>query len=160
MKLEEFWDHVDVRGPEECWPWLEGLFNDGYGCVAVPEVKSSPCRANRVAFFLQNNYWPEQSNHTCDYKLCCNPAHVYDGSQAQNMKDRSERRRNDCRGEKNPQAKLTDAQVEEIRQKYWSDPYRGHITALGAEYGVRHSQISRIIHGKRRTGEHRRREGT
>lgn len=28
--LERFWTKVDVRGPDECWPWLAAI-TDGYG---------------------------------------------------------------------------------------------------------------------------------
>lgn len=160
MKLEEFWEHVEVGADDECWPWKEGQFANGYGAVVVAELENATRGSHRVAFFLTLGYWPEQANHTCDNSLCCNPLHVYDGTQAQNMRDRSERRRNDCRGEKNPQAKLTDRQVAELRQRYWDNPYRGHITTLAKEYGVQHPAVSRIVHFKRRNGEHKRRDGT
>lgn len=30
-----FWVKVDVRGPDECWPWRERLNRKGYGSFAV-----------------------------------------------------------------------------------------------------------------------------
>ena len=49
-------------------------------------------------------------------------------------------------GERNHQAKLTDAQVAEIRAS------QEKLRALAARYGVRESQISRIRNGVRRAG--------
>lgn len=56
--------------------------------------------------------------HHCDVKLCCNPAHLYMGTSADNARDRVERglARGGClSGEANPRAKLTLAQVGAIK---------------------------------------------
>ena len=46
--------------------------------------------------------------------------------------------------------KLTDEQVDEIRERYESEPVSTRM--LGREYGVSNTHISRIINGKRRKG--------
>jgi len=50
------------------------------------------------------------------------------------------------RGEKHPQAKLTDAQVAEIRARY----QRGMGEKLGREFGVTATHVLRIVAGKKR----------
>jgi hypothetical protein len=72
-----------------------------------------------------------QANHHCDVPICYEPEHLYEGSQARNMRDTTERRR--CVNMHGPQ-KLTPADRDEIRRLY----ALGGIThrELGAMYGV------------------------
>jgi hypothetical protein len=89
--------------------------------------------------------------HTCDNPSCCRLDHLYLGSNAENVRDRVERirGRSDV-GERGANAKLTNRQAEEIRQRYAA----GDITQaeLGAEYGVRGSVVSAIWTGRTRYG--------
>jgi hypothetical protein len=83
-----FWSKVDIRGPNECWPWKAYRTKKGYGRFSFNGRKDHKVvRANRCAFFLTHGYWPENGLHTCDNPPCCNPAHVYDGTPKQNTAD-------------------------------------------------------------------------
>jgi hypothetical protein len=73
---------VDRRGPDECWPWTAGRDSDGYGMI---KVEGRIHTASRVAFFLAHGRWPTETRHTCHVRLCCNPAHLVDGTHAENM---------------------------------------------------------------------------
>ena len=33
MLDDRFWPKVDVRGPDECWPWRAGTNGVGYGMI-------------------------------------------------------------------------------------------------------------------------------
>ena len=91
----------------------------------------------------------EYACHRCHRRACFNPDHLYAGSAYDNTHDtiRAGRDRY-LTGEQNKSSKLTDAEVDEIRHRYAA----GGITqdALGVEYGVRGSAISRIVNRKRR----------
>jgi hypothetical protein len=68
----------------------------GYGTMYVRFAKGVFGRqlAHRVSWFLEHGKWPEQNIlHTCDTPLCVNPAHLIDGSQAENMRQAIERGR-------------------------------------------------------------------
>lgn len=85
-----FWMKVDQRGPDECWPWL-GAKRVGRGYVDG-RFKIDPYTtaiAPRVAFVLGTKIDPGVALvlHTCDNSLCCNPAHLYLGTQADNNRD-------------------------------------------------------------------------
>ncbi|MDE3022306.1 MAG: HNH endonuclease [Pseudomonadota bacterium] len=51
--------------------------------------------------------------HTCDTPACINPEHLVLGSHADNMRDKSVRKR--VHGSKNPMSKFTDAERELAR---------------------------------------------
>lgn len=90
-----FWPHVDRSGgPDACWPWTRGRFDNGYGQVPMP-AGYSPLRAHRVALVLTCGE-PDGHKlacHHCDNRICCNPAHLYWGTQKQNLGDAAARGR-------------------------------------------------------------------
>lgn len=93
INADRFWAKVDIRGKDECWPWLASFFTGGYGCFNVGSRKTgdkTPTGAHVVAFTLHNGYPPQEGNlvrHTCDHRWCCNPYHLVEGTYAQNSED-------------------------------------------------------------------------
>jgi len=112
--VERFWEKVDVRGPDDCWPWMAALNGQGYGNLGSGDGKT--LRANRVSYELA--YGPIEPGHMvchrCDNPACVNPTHLYAASQANNLRDMAEKGRS-TRGERSASAKLNDAAVAIIR---------------------------------------------
>lgn len=124
---DNFWAHVDVRGPDECWPWLLGEERGGYryGGLAVDGRWQ---KAHRYAFYLAHGYWPKVTLHTCDNPPCCNPAHLIDGTQKTNAQDMARKRRHG-------NARVTVRGVEVIRQMMAAGhTYRSVGEYLGLSY--------------------------
>ena len=84
--------------------------------------------------------------HRCDNPLCVNPAHLWLGTHAANMKDmmrKGRHRTHDQRGTANPRARLTESQVVELRRLYASGQLRQ--TQLASRFGITQAQVSAIV---------------
>lgn len=143
--MDRFWSKVDIRGPDECWLWLASTNNKGYGQF---RFEGTMRYAHRVAWKLTHGSFPAQHLlHSCDNPLCCNPAHLREGSQAENMADMVAKGRQQ-RGEGRWNCKLTDAQVAEVRTLYVSGQWTQR--ELGAWFGVTRPHISCIVNHRQR----------
>ena len=72
---ERFWEKVDRRGPDECWPWTGMKNSKGYGRI---EVEGRRRAAHRIGYQLIYGPVPEElvMHHLCENRICCNPAHL------------------------------------------------------------------------------------
>lgn len=75
--------------------------------------------------------------HTCDNPRCINPDHLVLGTQSDNMRDMTERKRH-------PSIYLTDHYAT-IRASYVRGSSEAGQAALAKEYGTCQSHIGRII---------------
>lgn len=144
---ETFWAHIDRSDPDGCWPWLGGKFHGGYGSVTFEGRRH--VRSNRIAFELAVGPIPAGMLvcHRCDNPPCCNPAHLFLGTPADNSADMSAKGRGTKRrGEAMPAALLTEAQVRIIRTRPAS------IRTMARRFGVRPSTIDGVL--ARRTWRH------
>ena len=126
-----------------CWLWLGGLNKHGYpkankniGGRIVDRL------GHRVSYEAYKGEIPKgkQVLHHCDVRSCVNPDHLYVGTHDDNMRDIRERRRMPPQnGENNHNAKLTNADVETIRES--PKLSKGF---LAYAFGVLPEQIRRI----------------
>jgi hypothetical protein len=137
---ERFRAKVDVRGPDDCWPW-KGSVASKHPCFRVDDTRRvSPCAYAAELFYGYPGPKGKETQHTHPgMGLCCNPAHLIYGIPGQSP--------GRLDGEASPAAKLTDRQVAEIRRR--AGEHRAH---LAREFGVSQGHLSRIIH--RRTRKH------
>jgi len=138
-----FYTYVDKRGPDECWTWTGTVKKHGYGQFWF---NGKPDRAHRVSYTLSNGEIPAGLliRHACDNKLCVNPTHLLTGTVKDNAQDAVERDLRP-RGERVGTAKLTAAQVSEIRERR----ERGETyMSLARRFGVSHGAIYWILIGR------------
>jgi hypothetical protein len=86
-----FWALVDIRGPNDCWLWKGAVGAQGYGVVTRSiDGRHVYFKAHRLAYEFTNGPIDGSDRcvcHTCDVRLCCNPAHHWLGSVADNIRD-------------------------------------------------------------------------
>lgn len=137
-------NRIDVRGPDDCWPWTGPRLPKGYGRVYIDGRDSY---VHRVVWEEENGPIPDGMLvcHTCDNPPCCNPAHLFLGTNADNLADMRAKGRAaplpPRPGERNPAAKLTEADVQRIRDLCG----RQSQASVAREFGVSTSLVSKIV---------------
>lgn len=90
-RRQAFWLKVDNSGgPNECWPWTGKVRPGGYGQVRIRFFHIDIQYSHHAAFFFSRGKRAKNwVLHKCGNHICCNPAHLYDGTPAQNAADRT-----------------------------------------------------------------------
>ncbi len=160
--VARFWSSVEVGSLNQCWPWKLATHNrGGYGQF---QLGGRPVRAHRVAFYLFYGVDPEGLFvlHDCDNPPCCNGAHLFGGTAADNSADcaakgrlnspngkrsgRYTRPDRTARGEGVGGAKLTAGDVREMRRLYLTGEYSQQ--DLADRFGVGRENIGQILRGE------------
>jgi hypothetical protein len=142
--MERLWLRVEKTG--DCWLWSGCLDTSGYGNI---RVRGKVLRCHRVAWELTHGTVPPGLHvlHRCDVRRCLNPAHLFLGTNADNVADKKAKGRVGAkRGEEQPSAKLTENDVRSIR---WLVETGTSQRAVAGAFEVSKSQVSRIVHGER-----------
>ncbi len=129
-----FWAQIHIRSDDECWLWGGTMLMSGYGRIYW---RGKNWRAHRLMWTLTHGSIPEGLLicHHCDNKRCCNPAHLFIGTNADNMNDRIPKAR------KRGAEKLTDADVLEIRARRTCGEL---LESIAIDFPVQKNQIGRI----------------
>lgn len=128
-----------------CWNWT-GALRNGYGRMVIGSRADKSRRSVSAHRFSYTTYRGEIGElhvcHTCDNRRCVNPDHLFLGTPKDNAADRDNKGRNKLppvyRGEAAPWAKLSNAQVEQIRAT--TEPS----ARTAARYGVSEGHIRSI----------------
>jgi hypothetical protein len=85
--------HIKRRRRNQCWPWTGTIGGNGYGKIGIHKKTHS---AHRLAYYVAHRSMKRKLNvnHLCvNSRSCCNPAHLYQGTQRQNILDMHAQRR-------------------------------------------------------------------
>jgi hypothetical protein len=144
-------DHVHSRITFEpnlgCWLWLGAMTGNGYGKVwdAAAGVTEY---AHRVIYRDRIGPIPAGYDvcHRCDVRLCVNPAHLFVGTRADNLRDMKEKgRARGARGEKHYCARLTALDVRRLRALRAAGALHRELWALYP--GISHGAVSHAVAG-------------
>lgn len=144
---ERFWNRVDQTG--ECWLWLGSVDKDGYGkSFLLLDGRRKYVRAHVLAFYLTHGIFPAPfCLHTCDNPPCCRPEHLFAGTNKDNVQDSKHKgRRAKQHGPYNPQAKLTEQDIRDIR--FYAQ--KGVLqSTIAQDYVISPKTVSKIVTRRR-----------
>lgn len=143
---QRFWSKIAISDDNKCWLWTaKAKLAFGYGAI---NVRGTVLSSHRLAYFLTHETIPDGAHvlHTCDVPSCCNPNHLYAGTDAQNKADMVSRGRQRKGGHSeetrakiraaikaNPPRKTEKARLARSAalKKRWQDPeWRSRFSSL------------------------------
>lgn len=125
-----------------CLIWTGSRLPTGYGRV---RVNNRLFLTHRLAYERAFGPIPEHMYvcHRCDNPACCEPSHLFVGTQTENMADRLAKGRYIGKpGTTNPASKLGEHEVRRIRTLY-SDGMRQ--SDIGAMFSISQRMVSLIV---------------
>lgn len=143
--FKRFIEKVEITAGTGCHEWSGFRNSKGYGIFWNGERTLG---AHRWAWEYEHG--PIENGlfilHRCDNPPCVNTEHLFVGTHDDNMADMiAKGRQSFLKGTRNPRAKLTDAQIREIRKRYI--PSKVSQQTLANEYGVNQTMIGFIVRG-------------
>lgn len=114
---QRFWSRVEKS--DGCWLWTGKPCGKGYGSLRSNNVRYY---AHRASWIIHRGPIPPQMCvlHRCDNPPCVNPAHLFLGSLADNVRDMVEKGRQSSMpmpGEANGFSRFTDNDIREMRRQ-------------------------------------------
>lgn len=136
-----FWEKIDKRGPDECWPWMGALNQFGYGVISMHPENTTRV-VTRVMY--ERAYGVELTReqlvcHTCDNPICVNYAHLWVGDGSANQQDCVAKGRHPTVGDK-----LTDQDVLDLRAGYVAG---ATVAELAKRYDINFKYAHAIVKG-------------
>ncbi len=138
---------VDTSGgPWACWPWLGLRSQRGYGKFS--DVRRGPRSATASRIALEAKLGRPLGDgmlacHTCDNPPCCNPRHLFEGTDEDNVRDMVSKGRRVLgpHGEAHPSRKLDSDQVRRLRVLYEAGV---KVSALSEQFGISKNQVRKV----------------
>jgi len=163
-----FWGKVGAPDADSCRPWLAGRNQYDYGTFWFDGRQvQAHAFAWRLTYHGPTKPGAEVFRHSCDHPWCCESAHIYPGTNAENTADRHAKRRDAtgdrngarthperrargdrhfsktrpdrvARGERNSRARLTEGDVHRVRAAFLAGENRRDIAM---RYGIREGTV-------------------
>lgn len=136
------------RNEKGCWIYTGYTNKDGYGVISNGSgIKRKFLRCHRVMYehFIEPISHGIFVCHDCDTPACCNPVHLFLGTQKDNVHDMIRKGRKPVTyGEESYNHKLSEKQIKEIRKN------KNTLIKIAEQYGITKSHVSMIKNFKTR----------
>ena len=142
--VARFHERYVVNEETGCWEWIGWIHPKGYGILTFGNG-AKKIRAHRFSYELHKGPIPAGLHvlHRCDNRKCSNPAHLWLGDDSDNMRDMVAKGR---QFKDLGKRKITPPMALNIRIMFARGQHS--MVRLAAIYGVDHSTILKIIHGR------------
>ena len=149
--LQYVFTGIDIDAKTGCWNYMRAVDRKGYGKVYGNGTQTL---AHRFVYSFYNGEIPEGlfACHHCDNPRCCNPDHIFIGTNADNLRDAARKGRlcglskkyTKRSGYMNKGSKITNEEALSIRLS--NETNRN----LATKYQVHIGTVRRIKKGERR----------
>lgn len=141
---ERFFSHVNI-GPE-CWTWVGSRNEHGYGNFCI---NGRSHRAHRISWAMTKGKVADglMVCHMCDNPPCVNPAHLFLGTNRDNMADCIGKGRLRRPTAQEGNCRISDKTAIEIVRKNMSGSTQIELSSI---YGVSYYTVHMLCRGKRR----------
>lgn len=132
-----FWSKVNRNDSSGCWVWTGVKDSDGYGRF---RFNSKRIMAHRMSYLFTYGYLPSDARvcHTCDNTSCCNPNHLFLGSDSDNIIDCVVKN-------KHANCKLTADQISPIKNAVYNGV---SVKEIALTYNVSQATIYNVLNEK------------
>ena len=144
---ERFDEKYEIDSTTQCWNWIAHRNDKGYGMFSH---NRRPAKAHRIAWIIYKGDIPEGLCvcHRCDNRGCVNPAHLFLGTQKDNMHDCINKGRKVIQyGDEASGAKLSGQEIEQIKalkKKGLRSPM------IAQTFGITRQHVNRVVAGTAR----------
>lgn len=143
-EITRFWFYVDTGNENECWEWERSKDGGGYGVFTTHKYGRE--KSHRISYLECVGEIPEglMVLHTCDNPSCCNPKHLFLGTNQENMDDKVKKNRQSrLFGGDNGRCQMSEKNIMSMRKDYRSGNFS--YSDLVYKYKISQTQVARII---------------
>jgi hypothetical protein len=136
---------IQIDSETNCWIWIGAKNRKGYGSI---HFNGKTRISHRLAYELYIGEITDEKLvcHHCDRPACCNPSHLFLGTNLDNSNDKfSKNRFNPNFGEKNGNSKLSTSEVIEIKKML---TYGKKLVEIAKMFNITPENLSEIKKGK------------
>ena len=142
-KLDErrLWSKINILSDDKCWEWQGAKTTAGYGVIRINYELNY---AHRLAWMLKNKAEIPKKGvicHRCDNPSCCNPNHLFLGTQADNIRDAAKKDRMP-KGEVHHMSSISKDDVRHIRYLGYTNMSKKKI---GEKFGISRQAVTDIL---------------
>ena len=146
-------DRIIINLDSDCWNWTKSKDKYEYGAIGPTKWYKlyHKSKAHQLSYIAFNGVYPKELHvlHKCNNRSCCNPDHLYIGTNADNMRDRildgtSNKGKTYNNGERQGNSKLTSSDIRYIKVLLTTMKQKD----IAAMFGVDRRTISDINTGR------------
>lgn len=147
----EIFERNCIKGAvDDCWLWGAYITPHGYGQTRIGgRGANKGIQAHRLSWLVNVGEIPEGMHvlHKCDNRPCCNPKHLFLGTNLDNIKDRVSKNRSnrwikDAPREKHPRTKIM---VEQIKEMLKLREEKTKVVDIAKQFNINKNHCSRLL---------------
>jgi hypothetical protein len=140
--MQRFWDKVEMIPFHECWEWIAGKTQSGYGRF---KFNKKTRRAHRFSYELHFGPIPKGLIvcHRCDNTLCIRPEHLFLGTNLTNTRDMLKKGRAKFTGR--PKSNKPHPKADIVKRLYKGPRLGPSMEKIAEQLGINEKTVRKIL---------------